>query len=55
MEDEQDIMRFRGRLCVPKKELKELILQEAHSSPFLYTLEGQRCLKIFKKDFGGVT
>ena len=37
--DDLGIARFRGRLCVPKdKELRKMILEEAHHSKFFIHL-----------------
>ena len=44
--DDQGALRFKNRLCVPNgKELKDLILREAHSSQFSMHPGEPRCIR----------
>ena len=50
--DEQGVLRFRNRLCVPdNKEIKGLILQEAHASQFSRHPGGTKMYRDLKKRF----
>ena len=44
--DDVGIVRFSGRLCIPKdEELRKMILAEAHRSIFFIHPESPRCIK----------
>lgn len=50
--DEQGVLYFWNRLCVPnKKELRDLILQEAHASQFSIHPRGTKMYRILKKNY----
>jgi predicted fused transcriptional regulator/phosphomethylpyrimidine kinase len=52
--DESDVVRFRGRLCVPQKsEVKMNILREGHETPTPFILVRPRCIEISSRTFGG--
>jgi hypothetical protein len=43
MEDDQDVLWYKGRICVPNiKELKDNILCEVHESGYLIHLGGNK-------------
>jgi hypothetical protein len=49
------LLRYQNRICVPKnEEVKKLILEEAHFSPYQCILEEQRCIMILRVISGEV-
>jgi hypothetical protein len=52
--DENDLVRFRGRLCVPQKsEVKMDILREAHKTPYTVHLGETKMYRDLKENCGG--
>ena len=52
-EDAEGVLRYHGRVCVPNvKELKKLILKEAHDTPYSIHPGGTKITKIFVRSFG---
>jgi hypothetical protein len=54
-EDEQGIMWFKNRICVPEiKELRETILKEAHNSAYSIHSGSTKMSQHLKQDIGGM-
>ena len=52
--DNEGILWYGERLCVPNiEDLKQQVLTEAHTTHIRSTLEEPKCIRIFRKDFGG--
>jgi hypothetical protein len=50
--DENDLVRFRGRLCVPQKsEVKMDILREAHKTPYTFHPSETKMYRDLKQNF----
>ena len=49
-----DVLRYKGRLCVPDDNLRGLILEEAHGSRYSIHLVPQKCIVILQRYIGGM-
>lgn len=50
--DDNGVVKYKGRWCIPKnEELKRKILEEAHNTPYLVHLGGDKLYKDLKQHF----